>query len=546
MTKLIQNLKQWNSWAILSFVLVLIIILPSLFIAIQFFTQPSENWQHIKEYLLTDYIYNTFVIVFFTGIITTLLGISMAWFIAAYNFPFKKFFKWGMILPLAIPPYIGAYTYHGILNYTGIIQSTLRNSFDIEVSQKYFNIMNIPGAIFIFSSFLFPYVFIITRSFLERQSSSLIENARLLGRNSVEIFFLIVLPISRGAIIGGVSLVILEVLNDYGVVKYFGIPTFSTAIFQTWFGMGDIGSAIKLSVILMSFVVIILIIEKLLRGRKKYSFTNSKVRPLQAIPLTGIRAWGMFGYFFIIFLLTFLIPFVQLIQWTILTYKQILNEEFLILIWNSTLVAFIAAFLIVSIALIIGNFNRLSHGILPTFFSKIVILGYSIPGAVIAIGVLILFIALDQQIYSIYQLFEQQPTLILSVSIVMLIFAYIIRFLAVGYNSIESGFSKIGLSFTEAARTLGMNITQTFFKVDLKMISGAVFGGFILAFIEILKELPLTMILQPFNFYTLATKAFQYAGNEMIHEAALASLIIILVSGMSIYFFHKVSEKETS
>ena len=546
MNTLIRQIKQLNSWAILSFVLIIIILLPSLFIGIQFFTQPSENWQHIKEYLLTDYIYNTFIIVFFTGIITTLLGISMAWFIAAYDFPFKKFFKWGMILPLAIPPYIGAYTYHGILNYTGIIQSTLRNSFAIEVNQKYFNIMTIPGAIFIFTAFLFPYVFIITRSFLERQSASLVENARLLGRNSFEIFFRIVLPISRGAIIGGVSLVILEVLNDYGVVKYFGIPTFSSAIFQTWFGMGDIGSAIKLSIILMSFVIIILMLEKLLRGRKKFSFTNSKIRPLSAIQLTGIKAWGMFSYFFFIFLLTFFIPFAQLIQWTIMTYKQIMSAEFLILIWNSTFVAFIAALLIVSIALIIANFNRLSNGLLPNLFSKIVVLGYSIPGAVIAIGVLILFIALDQQIYSIYELFGQEPTLILSISIVMLIFAYVIRFLAVGYNSIESGFSKVGLSFTEASRTLGMNITKTFFKVDLKMISGAVFGGFILAFIEILKELPLTMILQPFNFYTLATKAFQYAGNEMIHEAALASIIIILVSGLSIYFFHKVSEKETS
>ena len=546
MNTLIRQIKQLNSWAILSFVLIIIILLPSLFIGIQFFTQPSENWQHIKEYLLTDYIYNTFIIVFFTGIITTLLGISMAWFIAAYDFPFKKFFKWGMILPLAIPPYIGAYTYHGILNYTGIIQSTLRNSFAIEVNQKYFNIMTIPGAIFIFTAFLFPYVFIITRSFLERQSASLVENARLLGRNSFEIFFRIVLPISRGAIIGGVSLVILEVLNDYGVVKYFGIPTFSTAIFQTWFGMGDIGSAIKLSIILMSFVIIILMLEKLLRGRKKFSFTNSKIRPLSAIQLTGIKAWGMFSYFFIIFLLTFFIPFAQLIQWTIMTYKQIMSAEFLILIWNSTFVAFIAALLIVSIALIIANFNRLSNGLLPNLFSKIVVLGYSIPGAVIAIGVLILFIALDQQVYSIYELFGQEPTLILSISIVMLIFAYVIRFLAVGYNSIESGFSKVGLSFTEASRTLGMNITKTFFKVDRKMISGAVFGGFILAFIEILKELPLTMILQPFNFYTLATKAFQYAGNEMIHEAALASIIIILVSGLSIYFFHKVSEKETS
>lgn len=538
--------RQMNSWTLFSFLLITIILLPTLFIGVQVFSEPSENWQHIKEFLLTDYIYNTLVLVFFTGFITVLVGVSMAWFISAYDFPLKKFLKWGIILPLAIPPYIGAYTYHGILNYTGVIQTTLRNSFNVESNQKYFNIMTMPGTIFIFSMFLFPYVYIITKSFLEKQSASLVENARLLGRNSFEIFFRIVLPISRASIIGGVSLVVLEVLNDYGVVKYFGIQTFSTAIFQTWFGMGDIGSAIKISGILMSLVIFILLMEKLLRGRKKFSYTTSKVRPLQATQLTGVKAWLMFSYFFVIFSLAFLIPFVQLLQWTFMTFEEVMNKEFLALIWNSTFVALIASFSIVCISLIIANFNRLFSGFIANIFSKIIVFGYSIPGAVIAMGVLSLFIALDRQLVAFYKLLGSTPTLILSVSILMLIFAYVIRFLAVGYNSIESGFEKIGLSFTEASRTLGMTVTQTFFKVDFKMIRGAVFGGFILVFIEILKELPLTLILQPFNFYTLATKAFQYAGNEMIHEAALASILIIFISGISIYFFHKVLDKETS
>ncbi|WP_409289254.1 ABC transporter permease [Peribacillus sp. SCS-37] len=537
--------RQVNSWALLSFVFIAIIMLPVFFIGFQFFTGSSENWQHIQKFLLKNYVMNTVLIAGSTALFTTLIGVSLAWLVSAFDFPLRSFYKWGIILPLSIPPYIGAYTYHGILNYTGVIQATLRNSFGITVDPKWFNIMSIKGAVFIFSVLLFPYVYIITRSFLEKQSAALIENARLLGRNSYEIFFRVVLPISRASIVGGVSLVILEVLNDYGVVKYFGIQTFSSAIFQTWFGMSDIGSAIKLSFILMFIVLVTLILEKLIRGRKKYSFTTSKVRPIQKTRLKGFKAWLVTGYFSVIFALSFFIPFLQLIHWAIMTYKQVLNADFLRIVWNTAAAALCAAIIIVIVSLILANYSRLFSGLIPTLFSKIVVFGYSIPGAVVAMGVLSLFIVLDREIYSVYQFFHANPAIILSTSIVMLIFAYVIRFLALGFNSIESGFEKVGLSYTEASRMLGMTVTQTFFRIDLKMISGAVFGAFILVFIEILKELPLTLILQPFNFYTLATKAFQYAGNEMIHEAATASLLIIIISGLSIFFFHKVLEKES-
>lgn len=535
-----------NSWALLSLLFVAIILLPNLSIFTQLFSEPNDNWYHIKEFLLNDYIRNTLTLVIFTGLFTILIGISTAWLISAYDFPMRSFFKWALILPLAIPPYIGAYTYHGILNYTGVIQTTLRNSFDITVNQKYFDIMTMHGAVFIFTMFLYPYVYIITRSFLEKQAASLVENARILGSSSFQIFFRVVLPLSRTAVIGGVSLVILEVLNDFGVVKYYGIQTFSTAIFQAWFGMGDHDSAVRLAGLLMTIVIVILVLEKLLRGRKRFSFSTSKVRPLQPLKLIGVKKWSMFAYFFAIFLFAFIIPFAQLIHWTFMTYELIISRDFYRLVWNSVLVAVIASSLIIVIALIIGNFTRLSDSILSKVFSKVTILGYSIPGAVIAIGIITVFIALDKRMIHIYEFLGYETKLVLSMSISMLISAYVIRFLAIGYNSIESGFEKVGRSFTEASRLLGLSVTQTFIKVDIRMIKGAVLGGFILVFVDILKELPLTLILQPFNFYTLATKAFQYASDEMIHEAALASVLIIMISGLSIFFFHKVLEKEPS
>ncbi|RWZ59137.1 iron ABC transporter permease [Halobacillus fulvus] len=533
-----------NIWTWLSLIIVVLILLPNVSILINFFTQEADNWEHIQEFILPDLLKNTSLIMIFTGILAIFLGTSLAWLVSAYDFPMKKFFKWALILPLAIPPYIAGYTYNGILNYTGVIQTTLRNQFGISVDQKYFDILTLPGAVFIFTLFLFPYVFTITRAFLANQSASLIENARLLGRNAWEVYFRIVLPISRGAIVGGTSLVLLEVLNDYGLVQYFGVPTFSTAIFQTWFGMNDINSAIKLSATLMFIVFAVLIIEKLLRGRKKYSNTTAKVRPLNPIQLKGRKAWTAFSYCLFIFSLGFLIPFIQLLDWMFLTFDKIASPEFTTLIQNSLLVSFIGAAMISVFAVIIANFSRMHQSFFSKSAARVTILGYSIPGAVIAVGISTVFIDIDNLLFSFYESIGMEPTLFLSTSLFMLISAYVIRFLAVGYNSVESGFDKIGNKFTEASRMLGMNMTKTFFKVDLRMIKGPLISGFILSFIEILKELPLTLILRPFNFDTLSTQAFQYAGDEQIHEASLASIIIVVISGIAIYIFHQVLEKE--
>lgn len=541
-----KNLKfNFNAWSILSFIFILLVVLPNLNIFINIFNKSNENWLHIKQYLLKDYIINSIILVLFTSIFTIVIGTSLSWIISAYDFPLRKFFKWALILPLAIPPYIAAYTYNGILNYTGIIQKTLRDIFNIKVNPEYFNIMSMKGAVFIFTMFLFPYVYIITKSFLQKQSAALIENARLLGKNSFELFLQVVLPISRGAIIGGASLVILEVLNDYGVVKYFGIPTFSTAIFKTWFGMGDTDSAVKLSAILMFLVFCVLMVERFLRGRKRFSYTTTKVRPIVRKKLKGFKAISALIFCFGVFTLSFLIPTIQLIGWSLLTYKSILNMKFLGLMFNSLIIALFSSFLIVIAAVIIANYCRISEGILAKIYSKVTLIGYSIPGAVISIGVLLFFINLDRNLYPFYEMINgSSRKLILSTSIVMLIFAYIMRFLAIGYNSIEAGFEKIGKRFFEASRMLGMNVTETFFKVDFKMIKPAILGGFLLTFVDILKELPLTLILRPYNFNTLATKAFEYANDEMIHEASIASLIIIIVGFCSIYFFYKIGYKE--
>ncbi len=543
-----KQLRKWtpyfNIWTLLSVIIVLLVIAPNISIFISFFVESSENWAHVKEHILPELLKNTTLLIIFTSIGTILIGTSLAWLISAYQFPGKNFFKWALILPLAIPPYIAAYTYNGILNYTGVIQTTLRNRFDITVDQVYFDIMTLPGATFIFIFFLFPYVYTVTRAYLANQSAALVENARLFGRSNLAIFFQIILPISRAAIVGGTSLVILEVLNDYGVVQYFGVPTFSTAIFQTWFGMGDLAAAIKLAATLMIIIFMILFLESFLRRRKNFSYTTTKIRPLKPLRLTKWRAWTAFSYCMIVFSLGFLIPFIQLVDWMLLTYDKIADPVFLSLIKNSLFVAVIGSLMIVVFSVVVANFARIHRSLISNAFARVTILGYSIPGAVIAVGILTVFLEIDALLGEIYNFIGIDSVLFLSTSLFMLISAYVIRFLAVSYNSIEAGFEKIGTKYNEASRMLGMNITKSFWKVDFPMMKVPILSGFILAFVDILKELPLTLILRPFNFDTLSTKAFQYATDEQIHEAALASILIIVITAIAILIFHLVLESD--
>ncbi len=537
--------RSFNLWGMLSAFFAALIILPNVDLFGNLFVQPNENWYHIKTYLLKDYITNTLVIIGFTGVFTVLIGSGLAWLISAYDFPGRRIFNWALILPLTIPPYIGAYTYNGILNYTGVVQRGLRNVLEVQVNPKWLGIMNIQGAIFIFAVFLFPYVYTVTRAFLTNQSASLIENARLLGKNSLEIFVQVVLPISRGAILGGMTLVIFEVLNDYGVVSYFGVQTFSTAIFKAWFSMGDIDTAVKLSGVLMTIVISVLLLERGLRGRKKYSYTTSKVRPIVRTRLRGMKGFWAFFVSFIVLSLGFIIPVLQLLVWSTLTYKKVLNIAFLKLLTNSVIVALVAALIILGVAVIIANFSRLQENWVGKLFSKVTLLGYSIPGAVISMGVILFFVDFDRKLEWFYKALNPNSiTLVLSSSVVMLIFAYSVRFLAVGYQSIEAGFEKVGKKFFEASRMLGNGVTKTFFRVDLPMIKPVVISAFALTFVDIVKELPLTLILRPYNFNTLATKTYEYATDEMIHEAAIPALLIILVSITTVYLLNKLGEKE--
>jgi len=541
---LLRNIKlNTNGWLLISLIGVAVILLPIFSIFVSLFETPNENWEHIKQYLLANYVLYTIGLVLFTGLFTVIIGVTLAWLVAAYDFPLKRFFHWALVLPLSIPPYIAAYTYSAMLSYTGIVQTTLR-SFGITPNHKWFDIMSFPGAVFIFTFFLYPYVYILTRSYLERQSGSYVENAVLLGRTSFAIFFRIVLPISQPAIIGSLMLVIFEVISDYGVTSYFGIQTISTAIFQTWFGMYDVDSALRLSAWMMVGVVGLFLIERMLRFNRKYSASTSKSSQLVAKKLKGFSACAAVFFCGGVLAVSFLIPVIQLMVWASWTYGDVVTSAFFHLTLNTLMVAAIATAIIMFFAVVVANVVRLQPNRFSITLSKLILSGYSLPGAIIAVGVLTFFIALDEGIESMLLLLGRESVpLLLSMSLVMLIVAYVVRFMATGYNAVEAGFEKVGTVYTEASRTLGYGITRTFFKVDLALIKGALLGGTILTFVEIIKELPMALLLRPFNFETLATKTYQYASDERVIEAAIPSLFIITVSVISVLLFHNIGKK---
>lgn len=538
--------RKLNGWVTLSVIGAFLALLPSLYIFFGLFQKQNENWQHIQEYMLLDYALQSLWLVLGTGACTIIVGVTLAWLVAAYDFPLRRFFSFAFVLPLAIPPYIAAYTYGSMLSYTGSIQTTLRETFGLTLDQRYFDIMSMKGAISIFTLFLFPYVYLITKTFLEKQSAVFIENARLLGKNQAHIFFRIVLPMSQAAIVGGASLVAFEVLNDFGVTKHFGIQSFTAAIFKTWFGMYDVESAIRLSAWLMTLIIGIFIVERLVRKRKKYSSPTNRSTPLTRRKLRGIPMYAAVIFGLVIVTFSFVIPVGQLIVWATWTYGEVLNETFWKLLNNTLFISCISITILMLLAVTVANVIRFSRGsIFAVALTRLISMGYSIPGAVLSIGVMAVVMSVDKELGSFYSwLGLGANKLVLSMSLFMLTFAYIIRFLAVGFNAVEAGFEKTGNRYSEAARMLGMSMTRTFFMVDLPLIKGAVFTGFILVFMEIVKELPLTLLLRPYNFETLATKAYQYASDEQIHQAAIPSLCIIAVGIVSVIFYHWLGERQ--
>ncbi len=528
----------WNKWTAGAIVILFAVLTPIFTILVKIFDKPGEHWSHIVTTLLPSYFSNSLILLLGVGMATFIIGVSMAWLVSIYEFPGRKYFEWLLILPLAFPSYMMAYSYVGILEYTGQIQAFLRNNFDIHFTGAIIDIMNMPGAIFILSISLFPYVYVICRASFMRQSSELQEAALLLGSNRMQVFFKIALPMARPAVAGGIALVGMEVLNDYGTVKYFGVDTFTSGIFRAWFSFGDVNTAIHLSAILTLIVLLLIWLENFQRGSRGWTVQKGNSRPtIRISPKEKGSKWIYSALCALVLLISFILPLSQLIYWVSLTWQNVVDSEFGILILRSFSLAIGSAIAIAILSIFLLYAIRLSPLPWTRYVARTASMGYAIPGAVIAVGVLIPMMDLDRLISWVY---PGQIGMIFSGTLFIVVIAYIVRFMAVGYNAIDAGFQKTGSSVNEVARSLGASPVRTLWKIDLPLIKNSIAAAILLAFVDILKELPLTLILRPFNFNTLATKAFDMATNEMVAESANASLIVVLTGVIPIIILNSV------
>ncbi len=520
-----------NHWVIISMIIASVVIYPIFNVLIKTFSAGDESWLHIKETLLSDYVINSVMIFIPVLLFTILIGVVPAWLVTVFRFPGSRFFNWSLVLPLTIPSYIAAYAYTGIFDLTGTINSFLR---EITGGSFMIDIMGPFGAIFIFSFILYPYVFLIFKGYLKRESSLLIEASRILGFSYTKTLFRVVLPMALPAIAAGATLVSYEVLSDYGLVQYFGIPVFSTGIFKAWFELGSLVAAIKLSGILLLFVLIIFTFEKFIRRNRHFDSGRSQIKPISVVKLTGIKGALATSICLIPLTAGFLVPLYQLLQWASYSYKETLNSEFFSLALNTVTLAISVALLLVIFSLIIANTKRLFSFKGFSLIASLASAGYAIPGAIIAVAVL-----------DVSRLLDDVTGIYLSGTFFVLIFAYLVRFLTISYGNIEAGYEKIGTGFHEAGLSLGKGATKLFFLVDLPLLKFTIFSSVILAVVDIIKELPLTLVLRPFNFDTLATKTFEYANDEMLQEAAVPALFIILISLTLIFFLNRLQSRSS-
>lgn len=540
-------MKKLSIWHVFIIVLTLLLTTPIWVLVTFVFSPGNENWTHLVDTLLPEYVANSLYLMIGVSFGTLLLGIPTAWLITHYDFRFKAILQWALLLPLAMPAYIIAYTYTGLLSFEGPVQSWLRDSFGFGMSQWFPEIRSLGGAILMFSLVLYPYVYLLARGAFATQSESLQHACRTLGASPWQGFYRVSLPMARPAMIAGLTLALMETLADFGTVQYFGVDTFTTGIFRTWTGLGDTTTTAQLSVLLLFFVLLLMGVELWSRKRAQYFSNFQHSQSPKALPkLTG-RSESLTIFICLIpILFGFLIPSGQLFYWSISTAEERLNSEFFELVWNSFSLAFIAAMVTVLVALLLAYSKRShQHPVLnPTL--RIATLGYAIPGTIIAVAVMIPFAWFDNTLDSwMREYFGISSGLLLSGTLFALVFAYGFRFLSVALQTLDSGLARIKPSMDESAKTLGASHRSVLFKIHLPLLKSSLLIATILVFVEVLKELPTTLILRPFNFNTLSVKAYELAADEMLAEAGLPALLIVLTGIIPVIILSKLIDQKT-
>ena len=524
--------RSWSerliTWSAL--VIALALALPVLTIII-LALMPTENiWPHLISTVLPGYIMRTIVLLAGVGTITFAVGTAVAWLVTMCRFPLRPLFVWASMLPMAMPGYIVAYSYVDFLSYAGPVQTWLRGVFGWTTPADYMfpEIRSMGGAIIVLSMVLYPYVFLTARASFIRQPATQLEVARALGQTPWGAFRTVALPLARPGIAVGVSLALMECLNDIGAANFFGVRTLTLGVYTTWLSQGNLGGAAQISAVMLLFIFVLVWFER--NARRKQSFVLPSQRPRQPdrIRLNGWQRVLAVIVCSIPVLIGFVIPALILMSFAISRLDDAVSLTYINAVWHSLVLASLAAAIAVGLALILGYANRLIRGGFTQKIIRLASMGYAIPGTVLGIGVLIPLAGFDNALDSFMRdSFGISTGLLLSGTITAIIFAYVVRFLAVSFGAIESGLQKVTPNVAAAARTLGRGPLSAFFEVHLPLLRPALVSAALLVFVDCMKELPATLILRPFDFETLATTVFMLASLDQLEESALPALTIV-------------------
>lgn len=517
-----------TSWVVATLFLVAVFISPILAVFAAATGDSNELWSHLANTVLPRYVSNTVILAAGVGTIALLFGVSTAWLVSRYEFPGRRSMEWILLLPAAVPAYIVAYTYTDFLEYAGPVQSLLRDMFGWRSARDYWfpEIRSMGGAILVMGAVLYPYVYLMARTAFLLTPASLYETALVAGR---DVFWSVALPLARPAIVAGLALVLMEALSDFGTVEYFAIETLTLGIFNVWLGMNNLAAAAQIACLSFIFVIALLAVEIIARSRRQFVDTGRRPTPISAQRLHGWRAWVCLLACIIPVLVGFVIPIGVLLGFVVRGYSLSLDSAVISAIQNSLFLAGTTAVVVMSTATFMvlvctyrGN-TFLRQG------AAVASVGYAFPGTILAIGVVTVTGALDWFLGGILDsMFGFGQEGLLAGSLILIILACSTRFQAIGYGAMTSGQQRLPPNLMHASRTLGRTFGESLREIILPLLAKSFIAGGLLVFVDVMKELPMTLLLRPFNFETLATYVYQFAKDELLEEAALPALVIVL------------------
>ncbi len=503
---------------------------------------PKENiWPHLMRTVLPSSLMQTLALMVGAGVLTLVTGTAAAWLVTMYRFPGRALADRLLVIPLAMPTYIVAYCYVELLDFSGPVQSGLRALFGWQSARDYWfpDIRSLPGAVFVMASVLYPYVYLSARASFVQQSVCALEVARTLGRTPLATLWSVGLPLARPALAAGLALVLMECLNDLGAVQYLGVQTLTQSIYATWLQRSNLGGAAQLAVVMLLLIVVLLAAEQRARGGAKVHNTTGRYRSIPFQELNGWRGTAASLFAIMPFVIGFLLPFLQLARHAVVYADAGLRSGFFTAAKNSLTLAAISAAVAIVLALVIGYAKRVDPNRFTRLAARMSGLGYAIPGTVLALGLLIPLAGLDNFVDRFFRsTFGVSTGLIISGTMLALVLAYAVRFLAVALGAIESGLERISPNLDAAARALGETTLSTLRRVHLPLLWPALGAAGLLVFVDSMKELPATLLLRPFNFETLATHVYSFAALEQFEEAALGALTIVISGLIPVLLLH--------